>query len=78
MDAVKTLRIYFAAALALYLVWVGAPLAMAVLSSSRPAASGSRDLGVPAVSAWSETWRTAPHCSGASPHVHRAARNLAR
>jgi hypothetical protein len=51
MDATKTARIYFAAALALYLVWVGALLAMAILSSSRPAASRSRDQGVPAVSA---------------------------
>lgn len=38
-DARKTARMRFAAALALYLLWVAALVAMAVLSSSRPAAN---------------------------------------
>lgn len=53
-DATKTARMRFFAALALYLLWVGALAAMAVLSSSKPPASRSRDSHVAAVAVLSD------------------------
>ncbi len=48
-DARKTARLRFAAALALYFLWVAALAALAVLSSSRPAANKRSDQGVAAL-----------------------------
>ena len=42
----KTTRLWFATALVLYLVWIGALAALAVLSASRPAANRSPQKGL--------------------------------